>query len=378
LPASWKRLNRARQSENRIRRKTSTLSAPLDPVASAEAAELRYVNDAVLPGIRRRGHGRRVRYVDPAGRPVASGKVLARIRSLAIPPAWRDVWICPDPLGHLQATGRDARGRKQYRYHPRWRQVRDEVKYGRLLAFASALRRIRARTAADLHMPGLPRNKVIATVVQLLEKTLIRVGNDEYARHNHSFGLTTLRNGHAKVNGTSVRFEFRGKSGVSHSVDLHDARLARIIRACRDLPGHELFQYVDADGLRQSVGSADVNQYLRDVTGQPFTSKDFRTWAATVLVARALADSRAGDSKRPTQRQVVRAVEVAAHRLGNTVAVCRKCYIHPAVPAAYLEGRCIDARARRSRSRGTQHALSADESAVVRLLEERCPPAARR
>ena len=297
--------------------------------------------------------------------------MLARIQSLAIPPAWRDVWICPDPLGHLQATGRDARGRKQYRYHPRWREVRDEVKYGRLLAFASALPRIRARTAADLNTPGLPRNKVIATVVQLLEKTLIRVGNDEYARHNRSFGLTTLRNGHARVSGTSVRFEFRGKSGVSHSVDLHDARLARIVRACRDLPGHELFQYVDANGQRQSILSADVNRYVRDVTGQPFTSKDFRTWAGTVLVARALADSRGTEGKRPTQRQVVRAVEVAAHRLGNTAAVCRKCYIHPAVLGAYMEGRCIDVAAHRSRSRGARDAFSADESAVVRLLERR-------
>jgi DNA topoisomerase-1 len=378
LPASWKRLRRTRQAENRIRRKIATVSAALDPVASAEAAELRYVHDAVLPGIRRIGHGRRVRYIDPAGRSVASRNVLGRIRSLAIPPAWTDVWICPDPLGHLQATGRDARGRKQYRYHPRWREVRDEVKYGRLLAFASALPRIRARTAADLNTPGLSRNKVIATVVQLLEKTLIRVGNDEYARHNRSFGLTTLRNGHAKVNGTSVRFEFRGKSGVSHSVDLHDPRLTRIVRACRDLPGHELFQYVDANGQRQAVGSADVNQYVRDVTGQPFTSKDFRTWAGTVLVARALADFHGAARTRPTQRQIVRAVEVAADRLGNTAAVCRKCYIHPAVLAAYMEGRCIDVAARRSRSRRAGGALSADESAVVRLLEKRRPGAARR
>jgi DNA topoisomerase-1 len=256
--------------------------------------------------------------------------------------------------------------------------VRDEVKYGRLLAFASALPRIRTRTAADLNAPGLSRNKVIATVVQLLEKTLIRVGNDEYARHNRSFGLTTLRNGHAKVNGTSVRFEFRGKSGVSHSVDLHDPRLTRIVRACRDLPGHELFQYVDANGQRQAVGSADVNQYVRDVTGQPFTSKDFRTWAGTVLVARALADFHGAARTHPTQRQIVRAVEVAADRLGNTAAVCRKCYIHPAVLAAYMEGRCIDVAARRSRSRRAGGALSADESAVVHLLEKRRPGAARR
>jgi DNA topoisomerase-1 len=310
-----------------------------------------------------------MRYVDPAGRKVTNSEVLGRIRSLAIPPAWEDVWICPDPLGHLQATGRDKRGRKQYRYHPRWREVRDEVKYGRLLAFASALPRIRARTAADLNTPGLPRNKVIATVVQLLEKTLIRVGNDEYARENHSFGLTTLRDGHARVNGTSVRFEFRGKSRVSHTVDLHDPRLARIVRACRDLPGHELFQYVDTNGERQAVGSADVNQYVRDVTGQSFTSKDFRTWAGTVLVARALADFSATEGKRQTKRQVVRAVEVAAERLGNTPAVCRKCYIHPAVLAAHLEGRCIDVAARRSRSHGAKNKFSPDELAVVRLLE---------
>jgi DNA topoisomerase-1 len=206
-------------------------------------------------------------------------------------------------------------------------------------------------------------------VVQLLEKTLIRVGNDEYARENHSFGLTTLQTGHAKVNGTSIRFEFRGKSHISHSVDLHDPRLARIVRACRDLPGHELFQYVDSDGQRQAVGSADVNQYVRDVTGQPFTSKDFRTWAGTVLVARALADFRATGNTRQTKRQVVRAVETAARRLGNTPAVCRKCYIHPTVLAAFMEGRCIRVAGRHSRSHASKDWFSADELAVIRLLE---------
>ena len=370
LPRSWQSLaadaRRARLTALRIRRRVAKVPA-LDPIASAAIAELRHVDDASMPGLTRVGHGARVRYADAHGRRVSDPAVLQRIRSLAIPPAWTDVWICTDPLGHLQATGRDARGRKQYRYHPRWREVRDHVKYERLVAFAAALPRIRERTSADLRRQGLPREKVIAAVVQLLEKTLIRVGNDEYARDNHSFGLTTMRVKHALVHGGNVHFEFRGKSGVSHRIDLHDARLARIVKACRDLPGHELFQYVDDDGHRQAIGSADVNDYLREITGQPFTSKDFRTWAGTVVAARALAEACASHPERPAKRYVNQAVEAAAKQLGNTVAVCRKSYIHPAVFDAYLKGRAIDLKPCRRRS-SSGAALTAEESAVVVLL----------
>jgi DNA topoisomerase I len=360
LPASWSQLShdqrRLKHALRLVRRKI-TKSPALDPVTSASIAQLHHVDDRVLRGIRRIGRSR-VRYVDPNGRTVSDPAVLQRIKSLVIPPAWTDVWICPDPAGHLQATGRDARGRKQYRYHPQWRAVRDEVKYGRLLAFADALPRIRARTAADLRRAGLPREKVLAAVVQLLERTLIRVGNEEYARQNHSFGLTTMRSHHARVQGADVHFEFRGKSGVAHAIDLHDARLARIIKACRDLPGHELFQYVDADGQRQSIGSSDVNAYVREITAQPFTSKDLRTWGGTVLAASELARTKPAQTKRGTTQQIANAVKSVARKLGNTVAVCKKCYIHPAILNAYAAGSVIDAR-------------TPEESVVDLILEER-------
>jgi DNA topoisomerase-1 len=286
--------------------------------------------------------------VAPNGRAITNPAELQRIRALAIPPAWTDVWICPDPRGHLQATGRDARGRKQYRYHPKWRQVRDEVKYGRLIAFAETLPRIRERTALDLKRPRLTREKVLAAVVQLLEKTLIRVGNEEYARSNNSIGLTTMRDKHAKINGAGIRFEFRGKSGIGHAVDLHDRRLTAIVKACRDLPGQELFQYVDDAGRHQPIGSADVNTYLRAICGRDFTAKDFRTWAGTVLAAKALAEAEPARSKTHAKREIVRAIESVAKCLGNTKAVCRKCYIHPAILDAYAEGvtiRTLRARA---------------------------------
>ena len=368
LPQAWQRL---RDEQSRTARASRALAAaPLaasDPDASAAAAGLRYVNDGRLPGIRRLGR-RRARYVDPDGRAVSDRQVLARIRSLAIPPAWTDVWICPNDRGHLQATGRDARGRKQYRYHPRWRGVRDEVKYGRLLEFAAALPKLRDRIAADLRRTTLSREKVIATVVALLEKTLIRVGNEEYARANRSYGLTTMRNRHAKVKGASLRFEFRGKSGIVHTIGVHDARLARIVKACRDLPGYELFQYVDKEGGRCGIGSADVNDYVRDVCGEAFTAKDFRTWAGTVLVARALADAPVPSSAAAGRRATVRAIESAAMRLGNTVAVCRNSYVHPAVLEGYLEGDVIGpANGRGATPRG----LTSDEAAVARLLARR-------
>ena len=345
----------------------------LHPTASAVAAGLRYVNDARLPGIRRLGT-RRVRYVDSNGRRLADRDALARIKSLAVPPAWTHVWICPDPRGHLQATGRDARGRKQYRYHPRWREVRDEVKYGRLLEFAAALPALRDRVAGDLRRSGLPRDKVLATVVALLEKTLIRVGNEEYARANHSYGLTTMRNAHAKVTSGGIRFEFRGKSGVAHRVGVQDARLARIVKACRDLPGYDLFQYESDDGQRCAIGSADVNDYLRQACGEAFTAKDFRTWAGTVLVARALADAPRPETAAAGKRAVVQAIETAARRLGNTVAVCRKSYVHPVVVEGFLEGDVIGPP-RKPALRGRR--LSSDEAAVARLIERRTRPSRR-
>ena len=318
-----------------------------EPTVSAEVAGLRYVNDFRTPGIRRIGPKKRFRYVDANGRPVSDLDMLARIKSLVIPPAWTDVWICPNPLGHLQATGRDARGRKQYRYHPRWREVRDEVKYGRLLAFASALPKIRESTAADLKRAGLPREKVLATVVELLEKTLIRVGNEEYARDNNSYGLTTMRSAHAKVNGSSVRFEFRGKSGKAHSIDLQDARLARIVKACRDLPGYELFQYVDDDGQTKSIESSDVNDYLREICTESFTAKDFRTWAGTVFTAGELCGFPPPRSLTAAKKNILQAVKSVAARLGNTTAVCRKSYIHPVVFDAYLDGEVVKPSKRR-------------------------------
>ena len=371
LPDAWNRLRadqrREKEVSDRIRSQADSLSA-LDPVASADVAGLRYVDDTSTAGIRRVGGGHR--YLDPRGRAISSRQVVQRIKALAIPPAWRDVWICPDPLGHVQATGRDARGRKQYRYHPRWRDLRDQVKYGRLLAFAKALPRIHNRTSADLRRTGLPREKVLAAVVQLLEKTLIRIGNDEYARHNHSYGLTTLLDRHAKVTPEGVRFEFRGKSGIAHAVDLRDARLARVVRKCQDLPGHTLFQYIDHDGHRQTIDSADVNAYLREITGDAFTAKDFRTWAGTVLAAQELSARAAFRSQREAKSHVLRAVESVAKRLGNTRAVCRKSYIHPAVLAAYMDGETLApiAPARSSRS---ARVLAPIEFAVVRVIRRR-------
>jgi DNA topoisomerase-1 len=332
---------------------------------------LRYVTDD-RPGIRRLRSGKRFRYRNADGRPVKDAETLRRIHTLAIPPAWTDVWICPLPNGHLQATGRDDRGRKQYRYHPRWRQVRDETKYDRMIAFGLALPRLRARVEADLAQSGLPRSKVLATVVRLLETTLIRVGNEEYARSNHSFGLTTLHDQHVTIAGETVHFAFRGKSGVRHRIDVRDRRLARVVRRCRDVPGQELFQYVDEEGKRHAVDSADVNEYLREVAGEAFTAKDFRTWSGTVLAAMALQEFRAFDSQAQARRNVVAAVEAVAKRLGNTPSVCRKCYVHPAVVGAYLDGTLLEGLRRRVEKelRGL-HDLSPEEAAVLAFLQER-------
>jgi len=297
--------------------------------------------------------------VSPIGTGIAA-RDRARIRALAIPPAWTDVWISPDPRGHLQATGRDARGRKQYRYHARWRAVRDEDKYGRLAEFGRALPAIRRRIGRDLGRAGLPREKVLAAVVKLLETTFIRVGNAEYARDNHSYGLTTMRDAHVRVSGSTVRFIFRGKSGIRHELELDDRRLARIVKRCRDLPGQELFQYLDERGRVVDVGSEDVNAYLKDITGTDFTSKDFRTWAGTVLAATLLRVAEPSTSAAAGKRAVVRAIDEVARRLGNTRAVCRKCYIHPAVVEAYLDGTI--ARVMRT---------SSVDAAILRLLEKR-------
>jgi DNA topoisomerase I len=309
----------------------------LDPVRAAEDAGLRWVSDDA-PGLRRVRAGKGFRYLDADGERLTDDKTLARIRHLAIPPAWRDVWICPSPNGHVQATGRDARGRKQYRYHDRWRAKRDETKYDKMLLFGLALPKIRARVDEDLARPGLPREKVLATVVRLLETTLIRVGNEEYARTNKSFGLTTLRNHHVDVDGAELRFEFRGKSGIQRRVSVHDRRLARIIRRCQDLPGHELFQYVDDEGMLRPIDSQDVNDYLREITHQEITAKDFRTWNGTVLAAGALRDAMRGGPRGRSKRVVTRCIDRVAARLGNTKAVCRKCYVHPGVIEAYLDG----------------------------------------
>lgn len=343
-----------------------------DAVKSARTAGLRYVREG-LGGFRRVARRGRYAYLNATGVPIRDERHLRRIRSLVIPPAWREVWICEDPDGHLQATGRDARGRKQYRYHPRWREVRDENKYGRMLAFARLLPRIRKRIARDLALPGLPREKILATVVRLLETTLIRIGNEEYARTNNSFGLTTMRDRHARVEGATVRFEFRGKSGVKHVVDLTDRRLARIVRQSQDLPGYELFQYVDAEGVRHAIDAADVNAYLRRIAGEDVTAKDFRTWVGSVLAAKALQECRAISSAAEAKRNVVAAIEMVAKRLGNTKTICRKCYVHPEIVQAYLEGslaRSLTVRIRRPFAREAG-SLSPDEAAVVACLERR-------
>jgi DNA topoisomerase-1 len=350
----------------------SNIALLLDPVASAKEAGLRYVRDD-RPGIRRKRCGKGFRFFDPQGIAVRSTELLRRIASLAIPPAWTDVWICPDPNGHLQATGRDDRGRKQYRYHPRWRATRDETKFDHAIAFAQALPRIRARVEADLAQPGLPRTKVLAAVVCLLERTHIRVGNEEYARQNGSFGLTTLRNRHVRVSGHTVRFNFRGKAGVEHDIRISDRRLARIVERCQDLPGQELFEYLDDDGTVRSIDSSDVNDYIREVAGEEFRAKDFRIWAGTVLAARALLPFDSFESETQARRNVVRAIELVANQLGNTRAVCKKCYVHPTVIDTYMHGALRSALSSNTNdeSNKSNPALSPEEEAVLALLHAR-------
>jgi DNA topoisomerase-1 len=335
-----------------------------------KSAGLIHVSDE-MPGFRRTGAPGAFRYLDKNGHVIKSAETLQRIQRLAIPPAWKDVWICPVAEGHLQAVGRDARGRKQYRYHQAWREARDETKYDRLAAFGKALPKIRRRVARDLRDKQLSRNKVLATVVRLLETTFIRVGNKEYTKQNGSFGLTTLRNRHVNIRGSQVQFYFRGKSGVKHTIDIENAGLAKIVRRLRDLPGYELFQYYGDDGELHTVGSSDVNQYLREAAGDDFTAKDFRTWAGTMLAAEAL-EGCGFSSAKEAQRNVKTAIATVARQLGNTEAVCRKSYIHPSIMNAYAEGSFPDKSAST-----TRRGLSARESAVLsflgRLSKSRAP-----
>jgi DNA topoisomerase-1 len=336
----------------------------VDPVESARVAGLRYVSDQ-SPGLRRKRVGKGFAYLGTDGRTIRDPATISRIKRLAVPPAWTDVWICPDPRGHLQATGRDARGRKQYRYHARWREVRDAVKYDRMLAFAEALPKIREHTDRDLERPGLPREKVLASVVRLLEETRIRIGNDEYRKENGSYGLTTLRNRHVNVIGAEVRFTFRGKSGKQHTVELHDRRMARIIKRFLEIPGQELFKCVDHEGEVKAIDSADVNEYLRQITGEDFTAKDFRTWAGTILAARFLRETAAAANSRAAKRQLVRAIARVADELGDTPAVAKKSYIHPAVIAAYLSG---GLKSIREKDDPDPYKLSAEERGLLALL----------
>ena len=343
-----------------------------DPRAVARASGLRYSTDS-RPGFTRRRAGKGFTYRDTDGRQIRDLEVIERIRKIVIPPAWTDVWICPWPNGHLQATGRDARGRKQYRYHPRWREQRGAENFARMIAFAKALPSIRRTAERDLRKRGLPREKILGAVVRLLELTLIRVGNDEYARLNRSFGLTTMRDRHATVRGSSVRFRFRGKGGQTHEVGLRDPRLATVIRHCQELPGQELFQYVDEDGELRDVTSDDVNDYLREASGGDFTAKDFRTWAGTLLAYRALRALQPEDHGPAARRNVVQAMRLTAEKLGNTPAVARGSYVHPAVLDAYLDGTLGGALVDVAEEQDVPptEADRGEENAVVKLLRQR-------
>lgn len=341
-----------------------------NPVKSAEVVGLNYVSDH-SPGIKRERAGKAFRYRDSSGKIIRDEATLRRIRSLVIPPAWTDVWICADPNGHLQATGRDDRKRKQFRYHPRWREIRDETKYARIIAFAQALPKIRERVEEDLTRPGLSREKVLAAVVRLLEVSLIRVGNDEYARTNDSFGLTTMRDRHVDVNGSKMKFHFRGKSGKWHDVDIQDRRLAKIVKRCQDLPGQELLQFIDEHGVQRDVRSDDVNAYLREISGHDFTAKDFRTWAGTVLAAMALRGFAESETKAQAKKNVVAAIESVSKRLGNTPAVCKKCYVHPHILDSYLDGTLGETLKQRARQLSETEDLKREESAVLKLLKHR-------
>jgi DNA topoisomerase-1 len=350
----------------------ATTENVIDPRDAAETAGLRYVSDEE-PGIRRKKSGKGFTYTGPDGKTVADKATLERIKSLVIPPAYTDVWICAKASGHIQATGRDAKGRKQYRYHPAFREVRESTKYEHMLEFAKGLPAIRKTIDEHMSLRGLPREKVLATVVHLLENTLIRVGNSDYVKQNKSYGLTTLRDPHVKVEGGELRFQFKGKSGKTWRLKVKDRRIAKIVKACQDLPGQDLFQYLDENGERQSITSADVNAYLKEITGAEITAKDFRTWAGTVLAALALAEFEAFDSDAKAKKNIRAAIEKVSARLGNTPSICRKCYVHPEVFASYLDGGLlldikeeIEAELREDLS-----SLKPEEAAVLALLEQR-------
>ena len=354
------------------KRHTVTHELPTTPAEAAHTARLRYVSDD-QPGIRRQRVGRGFRYLSAAGQPIRDPDLLRRFKALAIPPAWTDVWICPRSDGHIQATGRDAKGRKQYRYHPRWRAVRDATKYDRLIAFGEALPRLRQRVEQDMARPGLPREKVLATVVRLLETTLIRVGNHSYARDNQSFGLTTMRDRHVKISGATLQFQFRGKGGKYHTVRLNDRRLATIVKRCQDIPGYELFQYHDDTGQRQALDSADVNAYLRDMSGQDFTAKDMRTWAGTVAAACALWQLDAFESQTQAKNNVAQAMDTVAKQLGNTRAICRKCYVHPSIIEAYFDRSLFEIRPPQPKQTAgaAPSSLYPEEAVVLAFLKQR-------
>ena len=334
-------------------------SVAIESAEAAEEAGLSYVSDD-RPGYTRKARNGEFEYLDTQGKRIRDEQRLLRIKRLAIPPAWTNVWICPSPTGHIQATGRDARRRKQYRYHERWRELRDENKFDRLAAFAKALPKIRRRIAKDLKLRGLPREKVLATVVRLLERTFIRIGNEEYARENKSFGLTTIKNRHVSVRGPHLRFRFRGKSGRQHEVDMTDRRIAKIVSKCQDLPGQDLFQYVSDDGEPRNVTSQDVNDYLREITNENFSAKDFRTWAGTVLAAIALTAQSEFETKKQAKANLKTAICAVARLLGNTAAVCRKCYVHPAILEAYVT---------RTQIAGLNQAIKTPENINLRAVE---------
>lgn len=355
----------------------SDQNAPIDDMheqemmLSAELAGMRYVSDTGA-GFSRKRTKNGFRYLDRAGKVLTDSKHLSRIKALAIPPAWEDVWISPWHNSHMQATGRDVKQRKQYRYHARWREVRDEAKYERMMNFGLHLPHIRQQIDADLKRQGLCREKILATIVNLLEITMMRVGNEEYARTNQSFGITTLRNKHVQIDGTALEFHFRGKSRVDHLIKVTHPRLARIVKSLRDLPGQDLFQYVDADGVRHAVGSADVNSYLQEMTGEHYTAKDFRTWSGTIQAALALQALGQPQSEKDAKHHIVQAIAVAAKKLGNTPSICKKCYIHPLILEAYQDGSMFDSKAQgKPLAAGVDHALSEIEVFILQLLQHK-------
>ena len=354
------------------KKKITKIEIAPDPVEVAEDAGLRYVSDD-QPGYTRKAKDDDFEYFDTDGKAIRDETRLLRIRRLAIPPAYKDVWICPSPNGHIQATGRDARGRKQYRYHERWREARAENKYDRMLVFAQALPKIRRQVNKDMGLRDLPQNKVLATVVQLLGRTFIRIGNEEYARENKSFGLTTMQDRHVAVKGAKLSFSFRGKSGVKHEIDVNDRRLANIIRKLQDLPGQDIFQYEDEAGEVRNVTSEDVNGYLGEITGEEFTAKDFRTWAGTVLTAMALSAQGPFENETQAKQNIKVAIAAVAKILGNTPTVCRKCYVHPVVLESYLDGDMIEGLRRKTEEALSENLedLRAEEAAVMSFLQER-------